>query len=62
MSKCVHGSMSMVTIMTDWMYDCERLIYAPLEHWQWLFASTLAADMWTEDYYQLLSIIGDDDY
>ena len=46
--------------MTDWMYDCERLIYAPLNHWQWLFQCSLTCDMWTEDYYQLLSIIGDD--
>jgi len=60
MSRCVHGSMSMVTIMTDSMTDCTGGIVAPLEHWQWLFANTLAADMWAEDYYQLLSIVGDD--
>ena len=46
--------------MTDWMTDCTGGIVAPLEHWQWLFTNTLAVDMWTEDYYQLLSIIGDD--
>ena len=35
-------------------------IYAPLEHWLCLFSNALARDMWPEDYYKLLSIIGDE--
>lgn len=31
-----------------------------VSHWQWLFSNLLAIEMWTEDYYKLLSIIGDD--
>ena len=34
--------------------------YLKVSNWEWLFQSILPIEMWTEDYYKLLSIIGDD--
>ena len=35
-------------------------MFMPVKHWFWLFQCSLCCDMWTEDYYKLLSIVGDD--
>ena len=43
------------------MYNNTRVPVGIKFH-EWLFETNIAIDMWTEDFYALLELIGDSDY